>query len=142
MAEITFNWTDDVEEGKYTCIMYEDNVPLHTIEFTDYSTPVRVKFDKRHRIKRACAYIVIYRPVDINTKGIYKSLDANNTDSTSNGYTATPIHTIPEIKRWCENYLAAIYIRKYEDVLREIATLKNRAEELMSKGYTSNIDLK
>jgi len=142
MSNISFNWIDDNEEGKYVCTMYEGNTPIQTIEFTDYSNPTRIKYDKRHRIKRACAYIVLYRPADLNTKGIYKTLDANNTDSTSNGYSATSIHSIPEIKRWCENYLAAIYIRKYEDVIREMQTLKNRAEELMLLGYTSNTELK
>ena len=142
MAKITFNWVDDVEEGKYICTMFEDNTPLHTIQFTDYSNPTRIELDKRHHIKRACAYLVFYQPGNNSSKGIYKGIDANNTDSTSNGYTATPIHSIPEIKRWCENYLAAIYIRKYEDVIREMQTLKNRAEELMLLGYTSNTELK
>ena len=62
-------------------------------------------------------------------------------DSDQFGYVGKPRHTIDDIKRWCENYLASMYIHEYESVQARFDTIKERAEQLKKMGYTSEEDI-
>ena len=57
------------------------------------------------------------------------------------GYVGTPRHSVEDIKRWCENYIASIYIREYDAVRLNFDTIKERADQLTKLGYTSDEDL-
>ena len=49
--------------------------------------------------------------------------------------------SVEDIKKWCENYIASIYIREYDMVRQNFDTIKERADQLTKLGYTSDEDL-
>lgn len=56
-------------------------------------------------------------------------------------YVGKPRHSIDDIKRWCENYLASGYIHEYQRIQEQFDTIKERAEQLLKMGYVSDNDI-
>ncbi len=133
---IKFVWDDDESIGHYECTMYDDNVELNKIYFWDYSNPFQIEDSKKYRYTREYAYVVGYCRGFSMTKGFDRS-----EDSDEYGYVGKPQHSIDDIKRWCENYLASGYIREYQRIQEQFNTIKERAEQLLKMGYVSDNDI-
>lgn len=52
----------------------------------------------------------------------------------------TPIHTIDEMKTWCEQYVASCYIKEYEARMQRIKQLESITNQLRSMGFTGNVE--
>jgi hypothetical protein len=94
--------------------------------------------------QRVC--IVYYQgenaPTLLNTNGYAMDKGFDRTeDPDQYGYVGKPRHTVDDIKRWCENYLASMYIREYESIQARFDTVKERAEQLLKMGYVSDEDI-
>lgn len=133
---IKFNWKDNEDIGHYECTMYDDSAKLETISFWDYSNEYNRKEDVKNRYHRRCAYKVNY----CNGYSMEKGFDQTQ-DPDQFGYVGTPRHSIEDIKRWCENYIASIYIREYDMIRHNYDIIKERADQLTKLGYTSDEDL-
>lgn len=133
---IKFVWKDNDDIGYYECTMYDDSNKLESIYFWDFSNPYNVENDNKHRYNRNYAYKVGYCNGYSMDKGFDKTEDPDQF-----GYVGKPRHTIDDIKRWCENYLASMYIREYEDIQVRFDIIKERAEQLKKMGYTSEEDI-
>lgn len=124
-----FEWTLDNRGGYYLCL-YDGDELVDRICFKDYSLPHAVRNDRNYHFYRDGAFCVIY----INRYSMRKYFDETE-DPTQFGYNGTPKHTVEDIKRWCEQYLANIYIGAYEDAVKNLETIKRRAEWFTSQGY-------
>lgn len=133
---IKFVWDDDESIGHHECTMYDDNVELKTIYFYDYSNPFQVEDSKQYRHTREYAYVVGYCHGFSMTKAFDRSEDPDSYE-----YVGKPQHSIDDIKRWCENYLASGYIREYQRIQEQFDTIKERAEQLLKMGYVSDNDI-
>lgn len=51
------------------------------------------------------------------------------------GYQGNCTHTVDDIKRWCENWLAQRYLASYYNTLAELDKMKERAEWFESQGF-------
>lgn len=139
--DIRFEWEDDPEIGHYSCDLVEDNKVLEEISFTDYTCDYHQVSDKERRYTRPYAFEVRY----CNGFSMHQGFDYdedydNHRDENGyriGGYQGKCTHTVEDIKHWCEQYLASGYIGHYEDILRDIDIIKQRAEYLMARGFTS-----
>ena len=133
---IKFDWEDEDDIGYHECTMYDDGNKLESIYFWDYANPHQVEDSKKNRYTRNFAYEVGY----CNGYSMHKGFDKSE-ESDEFGYVGRPRHTVDDIKRWCENYLASMYIREYERIKEQFSTIKDRAEQLLKLGYVSDEDI-
>ena len=52
------------------------------------------------------------------------------------GYNGKCTHTVEDIKRWCEEYLAGLYIKAYAEMIARLGDTKRRSEWFLEHGYT------
>lgn len=116
------------------CMMMALSLKLSHFGITQ--TNIAKKEDVKNRYHRRCAYKVNY----CNGYSMEKGFDQTQ-DPDQFGYVGTPRHSVEDIKRWCENYIASIYIREYDMVRHNYDIIKERADQLTKLGYTSDEDL-
>lgn len=126
-----FVWEDEVNIGYYECKLYDDKGnELESIWFWDYSNPYQVEEAIKNEWKRYYAYKVEYCNGYSMTKGFDKT-----EDTTKFGYNGTKEHTVEDIKKWCENYIASLYINCYNNILARLEEAKKQAEWFIDNGY-------
>lgn len=132
---LKFIWEDDERVGYYQCQLVDDtNNKVFRIVFQDNTCPFCITRDKRHKLRREFAY-EISSYSGLNKKGIDRTEDDNSFE-----YVGKPKHSIDDIKRYCENYLAAQIINEYYDLQKQINFIKNSAEELLKMGYSKEFE--
>lgn len=126
-----FIWKDETDIGYYECKLIDDNnEEVQSIYFWDYSNEYQVKEAIERRWKRPCAYKVGYCSGYSMERGFDKT-----EDNTKYGYNGTKEHTVEDIKRWCENYIASLYINCYNNILARLEEAKKQAEWFIENGY-------
>lgn len=112
------------------------------IEIYDYSTPEYQDHDKmfltEDNRRTHCYCINIWKD---SLGRIVKKFDVDPTeDPTVKWYTGTPTHTIDELKKWCERYVASCYIKDYEAKLEKLKKLQEITDSLKEMGFTTDVE--
>ena len=63
-------------------------------------------------------------------------------DPTQFKYVGTPKHTVDDIKRWCEAYIASCYIKEYESRKKQYEIAKERADQFFAMGFSADVSEK
>ena len=114
-----FVWEDEVDIGYYTCYLYDDSgKELQNIYFRDHTTDHNIKFDQENGYERYSAYETGYchgwsshECIDCD-EDYYKHFDENG--KRLFGFRGTKTHTVEDVKRWCEEFIASLYITHYD----------------------------
>jgi hypothetical protein len=126
-----FVWNDrDADIGTYECALFDDDgSKLDEITFKDYTNAWVKQNDKEYGYKRPYSF-------EVNC-GSSRGFDHDEgyRSKPGGGYQGVSTHTVDDIKRWCEEYLAQKYIDVYEEMLSRFNTAKRRAECLKNMGY-------
>ncbi len=128
-----FRWNDSPDTGYYRGLLIDDDgSELDQIGFYDYTCQFMQEQDIKNRHKRSCAYEVSW----CNGWSMHQSFDDVDEDNVQGyGYQGHCEHTVEDIRRWCENWLAQRYINQYYRALKNLPVLKRRAEWFESNGF-------
>ena len=134
-----FKWIDDVETGYYECELHEDGKMINDISFTDYTSEFHQRSDRDERYLRPYSFEVHWCHGWSMSEGFDYDADYRN-HTNENGklvgsYQGNCTHTVEDIKRWCENWLAQRYLASYYNTLAELDKMKERAEWFESQGF-------
>lgn len=130
-----FVWNNkDANIGHYECTLLDDDGSnINDISFKDYTNKWVQQNDKECEYKRPYSFEVNYCHGYSMHEGF--DYDEEYRNRPSGGYQGISTHTVDDIKRWCEEYLAQKYIDGYEEILSRLNTAKRRAECLKNMGY-------
>ena len=137
-----FVWNDsDADIGHYSCSLFDDNgEKLDDIHFTDYTNEWQQNDSRENHYPRAYSFEVRYCCGFSMHEGFDYDDDYHNRSDANGmilgGYNGTCTHTVEDIKRWCEEYIAGMYIKGYADMLKELDDAKRRSEWFLEHGYT------
>lgn len=125
--------------SRYECHLYDDdNKEIQEIYFHDYSTKGEVEKAKKNHWVREFAYMVSYCYGYSMSKGFDPGIPlSERTDEDYWGWKGTKEHTVEDIKRWCEEYLAQQYIINYEKELEKLQERKRLSDWFVEHGYGS-----
>ena len=140
MPKLRFSWLDADEcRSAYKGFLMEGDSKIQSVYIMDYTTEDRQHMDEVMREQRTHAYRVDFGKYDFSN--IYKTFYFDETeDSTQFKYVGTPKHTIDDIKRWCEAYIASCYIKEYESRKKQYEIAKERADQFLAKGFTIDVN--
>lgn len=137
-----FVWDDsNADIGHYKCkLIDDDGTTLDKIHFTDYTDEWQQNDGRKNHYQRPYSFEVGYCCGFSMHEGFdydddYRSHKGSD-GHTLGGYNGTCTHTVEDIKRWCEEYLAGFYIRSYTDMLERLGDTKRRSEWFLTHGYT------
>lgn len=134
-----FKWIDDTEIGHYECELYEGNEKINEISFIDYTSEFNQRFDKENHYARPHAFMVHWcRGWSMKQGFDYDDKYGEHVDENGRligSYQGNCTHTVDDIKRWCENWLAQRYLSSYYNTLAELDKMKERAEWFESQGF-------
>lgn len=134
-----FKWIDDAETGYYECELYEGGVKINEISFIDYTSEFYQRFDKENHYARPHAFMVHWCCGWSMKQGFdYDNKYGEHVDENGRligSYQGNCTHTVDDIKRWCENWLAQRYLTDYYDTLTKSNKIKARAEWFESQGF-------
>ena len=130
-----FVWNnEDADIGYYECTLLDDDGSnINDISFKDYTNEWVQQNDKKCDYKRPYSFEVNYCRGYSMREGF--DYDEEYRSRLGGGYQGISTHTVDDIKRWCEEYLAQKYIDVYEEMLSRLDTAKRRAECLKDMGY-------
>ena len=138
-----FVWDESSADiGHYECALMDGGQKIETISFWDYTNEWQHENAQKSHYERAYSFEVSYccgysmrhgfdydkeyrRRRDEDGKRLY-------------GYNGASTHTVEDVKRWCEEYLAEKYIDGYANMLASLNTAKRRAEWFTKNGYGSS----
>ena len=135
-----FEWDyENADIGSYTCNLYDGDKIINDISFTDYTSEFHQRYDEKGRYARPYSFEVHWCSGWSMSKGFDYDPDYHNhTDENGKwvgGYKGNCTHTVEDIKRWCENWLAQRYLASYYNTLAELDEMKARAEWFESQGF-------
>lgn len=125
-----FRWKDE-EYGYHECKLYDGDKMIERIYFTDFNSPFHRENDRKNHYRRDYAYEIGY----CSGCAMKEWFDEKDHNYDGFGYEGTPLHTVDEVKRWCENYLAQIYLHSYQNALKSLDEKRRRAEWFESQGF-------
>lgn len=136
---LRFEWQDDPDIGHYECTLYEGNKKIDDITFSDYVCEFSQKYDRERRFRRAYAFSVHWCHGWSMTEGFdYDENYDSHYDEDGcvvGGYQGNCTHTVDDIKRWCENWLAQRYLGAYYGTLNRLGQMRDRALWFESQGF-------
>lgn len=142
-----FYWKDDVENGSYECLLYDGDEKINDIYFKDYSNYFNQTFDKKHGFTRPYAYEVSWchgwsmrKGFDYDEQYDEHYEEQDGSIIRIGGYQGNCTHTVQDIKRWCETWLAKKYIDNYKQIVENFEKAKERAKWFENNGYGNFID--
>ena len=139
-----FEWKDRTY-GFHECTLYDGDNKIDDICFWDYTSEFHQRSDKENRYERPYAFVVSWCHGWSMEQGFDYDEDYNHHADERGwrigGYQGNCTHTVDDIKKWCEEWLAQRYIESYNDMLARLETTKRRAEWFLENGY-GNMDLK
>lgn len=116
----------------YNCELYDDDgSKIQEISFYDYSTPGEIEDAEKNRYRRPYAYSVSYCNGYSMNRGFCPDPDYRN----HYGWRGVKTMTVEDVKRWCEEYLAKIYIIDYDKELQKLQKRKERSDWFVQHGY-------
>lgn len=135
-----FEWDDSSSDiGHYDGYLYDEDQKLEEISFIDYTCKWAQENDRKNGYTRPYSFVVHY----CNGWSMKEGFDGDehyrsHTDEDGHiigGYQGNCTHTVKDIKRWCEEWLARSYIKGYESMLANLKDAKRRAEWFIANGY-------
>ena len=128
---LRFEWNDSSEIGHYECILLDGDNKIDEITFWDYTCKYHQKSDKKNRFHRPYAFKVHW----CNGWSMSEGFDPDPEYNKKYGYQGVATHSVDDVKRWCENWLADGYIEAYNNMLKELDTARRRAVWFTEHGY-------
>ena len=127
-----FEWENDEVIGSYWLHLFDDDgKELDVMWIKDHTAPWNVQNDQRIRAQRRWAYEVGYCKGFSFSRGFDEYKDwANNY-----GYHGKPTHTLDDIKRFCENYIAQMYLQCYQRAVATLDEKRRRAAWFEANGF-------
>lgn len=133
---LEFRREDNPEIESCTCELVEDDKVIDSVHVIDYTCQFHQDFDRRNRFERPYSFRV-------TACGCSEGFDYDEdydkhygeNDRPIGGYQGTCTHTVEDIKKWSENWLAQGWLHSYYDTLKRLDTLKSRAEWFESQGF-------
>lgn len=136
-----FVWDDsDADVGHYRCKLFDDDDVIDEIHFTDYTNEWQQKDCRENHFPRAYSFEVGYCRGFSHWEGFdydddyYNRVDENGYHL--GGYNGNCTHTVEDVKRWCEEYLAGLCIKTYTRMIAQLDDAKRRCEWFKEHGYT------
>ena len=131
-----FKWEDDPRIGYYRCSLLDDGgKEMSDIYFWDYTSEFHKKDDTKNGYERPYAFMAGYCHGWSMDHGFdYDDQYDKHYDETGRiigGYQGVCTHTVEDVKHWCEEFLASLYIIDFNE---ELEKLKKRAE--ISRWFT------
>lgn len=126
-------WKDDKEIGSYRLYLYDGDKQLDEINIVDCTCKFRREYDKELGVRRRFAYETYYCNGFVYDKGFDE--DKGYKNNKDYGFVGVVTHTLEDVKRWCENYLAQLYLGNYYNTLNKINEMKRRAEWFEAQGF-------
>lgn len=146
-GNIRFEWDNShADIGNYTCYLFENDKKINDICFTDYTSEYHQKSDKENGFTRCYSFEVDWCHGWSMHEGFDYDANYNNHTDENNkllgSYQGNCTHTVEDIKKWCENWLAQRYLASYYNTIAELDQKKARAEWFESQGFKleENID--
>ena len=143
-----FIWFDnDADIGHYDCTLMEGTKIIDTIHIVDYTNAWQQEDARKSHYYRAYSFNVSYCCGYAMEQGFdydknYRCRKDEN-GKVLYGFNGICTHTVEDVKRWCEEYLAQKYINGYADLLAALESAKRRAEWFKENGYGNmNLDVK
>lgn len=138
-----FIWDDtDADIGWHECKLMDGDSEIDNIDFKDYTNYWQQENANESHYYRAHSFEVSYcRGYSMKKYFDYDSAYRNHIDLNGKrmyGYNGVCTHTVEDVKRWCENYLAQKYIDEYNNILARLGTAKRRASWFVENGYGQN----
>lgn len=144
---LKFVWDEEENATHYHCKLYDDNEILAEISFTDYNCKESREYDKKNHRLRECAYEISYHGGanyrmrhEFDYDNEYDSHIDEKTGERLYGYNGLCTHTVDDVKRWCEEFMAQIFINDYKSIIKKLDQIKERHDWFVQRGYGS-IDL-
>lgn len=139
MPKLRFEWLDaDEDRSAYMGFLMEGDKKRQSVHITDYTTEYYQHIAEVMWEYCTHAYRVRFGMYDFSN--ITKTFYFDETeDPTQFKYVGTPKHTIDDIKRWCEAYIASCYIKEYESRKKQYEIAKERADQFFAMGFTADI---
>ncbi len=139
-ANLRFKWVDSPEIGKYKGLLYEGKKVIDEISFTDYTSEFHQKYDQEGRYTRPYSFEVNGCSGWSMREGFDYDIEYDSHyDKDGNvigGYQGNCTHTVDDIKKWCENWIAQGYLKTYYRIADNFEQTKARAEWFESQGFT------
>ena len=151
MSKLEFTWiTEQVDVGSYQCRLIEtdDSGNIHVlrlIDIEDFNSPVNQEWDRKwaslpgpQLYRTHCYSVSIW---DNHHGKLFQEFHIDPTeDPTKPWYTGTPKHTVKELKKWSERYVAASYIKEYKARMKRIRQLEELVNEFWCMGFTAKVE--
>lgn len=135
-----FEWKNDPHIGHYELILWDKEKRLNSISFVDYTCDFNQKRDREERWARPYSFEVRYCHGWSCEEGFDYDEEYdrhfNENDKFIGGYQGKCTHTVEDIKRWCEEFLASQYIIDYEQEFAKLQERKRKSEWFIDCGYT------
>lgn len=145
-----FRWKNNKDIGHYTCTLYNEingvDIPLQRISFTDYTAKHNKNEDKKYNFSRRYAYKIEYLDENTENKNFYLDIDDyfdNHYDKYGSkvfGYQGECEYSIRDVKNWCENFLASMYIIDYDKELEKLYERKSMSDWFIKNGYDGKVN--
>ena len=138
--ELRFEWDyENVDIGSYTCNLYDGDEKIDEISFIDYTSEFHQRYDREGRYTRPYSFVVDWCHGWSMSEGFDYDEDYNRHSDEKGwrigGYQGNCTHTVDDIKRWCENWLAQRYLQSYYNTLKGLDEKRRRAEWFESQGF-------
>lgn len=131
---MNFVWDDsDADIGHYSCKFLDEDVVIDEISFRDYTNEWHFNNDKENGYKRPYSFIVHWCSGWSMREGF--DYDKEYRERKSGGYQGNCTHTVEDIKRWCEEWIAQRYINSYQNMLSQLKAAEKRHDWFIEKGY-------
>lgn len=133
-----FKW-EDKDYGFHECTLYDGDNKIDDICFWDYTSKFHQRDDKENRYERPYAFKVSWCHGWSMERGFdYDENYKNHVDERGwriGGYQGKCTHTVDDIKKWCEEWLAQRHIGNYKDMSARLETVEWRAKWFIENGY-------
>lgn len=127
-----FIWNDKPIIGDYELrLVDDDGEELQSMWLKDHTAPWCVENDEKDRYYRDFAYEAGY----CHGFSMQKGFDKDESGDDHYGYHGKPVHTVDDIKRWCENYIAQMYLRDYQRAIATLDEKRRRSEWFEAQGF-------
>lgn len=138
--QLEFRWDDDSSGiGNYECQLFENGECIDDITFTDYTHEWRHSNDMKCRYARPYSFEVSWCHGWSMSQGFDYDPDyydhADEKGLRLGGYQGKCTHTVEDIKKWCEEWLAQQYIRGYQETIKGLERKKARYDWFKENGY-------
>lgn len=139
MGDLRFEWEVDPLISVYRCYLYEGDKVINDIKFNDYSCEKSREYDKKKGYVRPYSFEVDWCHGWSMSEGFdYDEECYNRYDEDGcriGGYQGNCTHTVEDIKKWCENWLAQQYLSSYYETIATLNEKKARAKWFEAQGF-------